>query len=154
MTTQSEQHEALVEEIGKRICHWQQGGLLCTYPNCDCGNWKWRAASEILALILSRLGDVTPEMVEAVAKAMAADEGWGWDNPETLRDWWIDQARAAISAFLAVSALTPGEPKAIQSSTCPALCEDCPPVGYVTNKTRCALCPRRAPLTPGEKGEG
>jgi hypothetical protein len=95
---------ALVEEIGKRICHWQQGGLLCTYPNCDCG-WKWRAASEILALILSRLGDVTPEMVEAVAKAMAADEGWGWDNPETLRDWWINQARAAISAFLAASPL-------------------------------------------------
>ena len=96
---------ALVEEIGKRICHWQQGGLLCTYPNCDCGNWKWRAASEILALILSRLGDVTPEMVEAVAKAMAADEGWGWDNPETLRDWWINQARVAISAFLAASPL-------------------------------------------------
>jgi hypothetical protein len=44
-------------------------------------------------------------MVEAVAKALAADEGWGWDNPETLRDWWINQARAAISAFLAASPL-------------------------------------------------
>jgi hypothetical protein len=36
---------------------------------------------------------------------MAADEGWGWDNPETLRDWWINQARVAISAFLAASPL-------------------------------------------------
>ncbi len=63
----------------------------------------------ILSLIFARLSDVTPEMVEAVAKAMAADEGWGWDNPETLRDWWINQARASISAFLASSPLTPGD---------------------------------------------
>lgn len=24
-----------------------------------------------------------------------------------------------------------------------SLCSDCPPVGYITDKTRCALCPRR-----------
>ncbi len=27
-----------------------------------------------------------------------------------------------------------------------SLCEDCPPVGYPTDKTRCAPCPRRAAL--------
>ena len=27
-----------------------------------------------------------------------------------------------------------------------ALCGDCPPVGYPTDKTRCAECPRRAEL--------
>jgi hypothetical protein len=26
-----------------------------------------------------------------------------------------------------------------------ALCGDCPPVGYPTDKTRCAVCPRRLP---------
>lgn len=26
-----------------------------------------------------------------------------------------------------------------------ATCEDCPPVGYPTDKTRCAVCPYRAP---------
>ena len=25
----------------------------------------------------------------------------------------------------------------------PRLCEDCPPVGYPTDKTRCSPCPRR-----------
>lgn len=25
-----------------------------------------------------------------------------------------------------------------------ALCSDCPPVGYPTDKTRCGMCPRRA----------
>lgn len=29
-----------------------------------------------------------------------------------------------------------------------ALCEDCPPVGYPTDKTRCAPCPRRSTVTP------
>jgi hypothetical protein len=24
-----------------------------------------------------------------------------------------------------------------------SLCEDCPPIGYPTDKTRCAACPRR-----------
>lgn len=28
----------------------------------------------------------------------------------------------------------------------PALCEDCPPIGYVTDKIRCAPCPRRASI--------
>lgn len=26
----------------------------------------------------------------------------------------------------------------------PTLCDDCPPVGYPTDKTRCLPCPRRA----------
>jgi hypothetical protein len=26
------------------------------------------------------------------------------------------------------------------------LCEDCPPVGYPTNKTRCDPCPRHDPI--------
>jgi hypothetical protein len=26
-----------------------------------------------------------------------------------------------------------------------SLCEDCPPVGYPTDKTRCTPCPRRSP---------
>lgn len=30
------------------------------------------------------------------------------------------------------------------------LCEDCPPFGYVTDKTRCLPCPRRAAPQPGE----
>ena len=29
----------------------------------------------------------------------------------------------------------------------PTLCEDCPPVGYSTDNTRCGPCPRRAGLT-------
>ena len=29
----------------------------------------------------------------------------------------------------------------------PMLCDDCPPVGYSTDKTRCGPCPRRAGLT-------
>jgi hypothetical protein len=31
------------------------------------------------------------------------------------------------------------------------LCEDCPPPGYPTDKTRCAECPRRAHPTTGEQ---
>ena len=32
-----------------------------------------------------------------------------------------------------------------------ALCSDCPPLGYPTDKTRCLPCPRRAAsLLPGE----
>lgn len=31
------------------------------------------------------------------------------------------------------------------------LCEDCPPVGYPTDETRCRGCPRRSALT-GEEG--
>jgi len=33
---------------------------------------------------------------------------------------------------------------------CAGLCEDCPPEGYPTDKTRCATCPRRVP-TVGAK---
>lgn len=29
--------------------------------------------------------------------------------------------------------------------TIPALCSDCPPVGYPTDRTRCDACPRRIP---------
>lgn len=37
-----------------------------------------------------------------------------------------------------------------------ALCSDCPPVGYPTDETRCAPCPRRPPLpaAPSEPAEG
>ena len=90
-------HAALVEEVAQLI------------PNVEgrlgYGDRERAQATSVLSLIAARLSDVTPEMVEAVAKAMAADEGWGWDNPETLRDWWINQARVAISAFLAASPL-------------------------------------------------
>ncbi len=30
------------------------------------------------------------------------------------------------------------------SKECASLCEDCPPVGYPTDETRCLPCPRRA----------
>jgi hypothetical protein len=33
------------------------------------------------------------------------------------------------------------------------LCEDCPPIGYPTNKTRCTPCPRRTP-TQAVSSEG
>lgn len=31
------------------------------------------------------------------------------------------------------------------SSNAVSLCDDCPPEGYITDKTRCAPCPRRSP---------
>lgn len=31
------------------------------------------------------------------------------------------------------------------------LCSDCPPVGYETDKTRCATCPRRDAFTVGRR---
>ena len=89
-------HAALVEEVADQVALARMSPKPVTCEDI---------ARAILSLIFARLSDVTPEMVEAVAKAMAADEGWGWDNPETLRDWWINQARAAISAFLAASPL-------------------------------------------------
>ena len=32
-------------------------------------------------------------------------------------------------------------------------CEDCPPVGYPTDKTRCASCPRRSTRKDDTDGE-
>lgn len=32
----------------------------------------------------------------------------------------------------------------------PTLCDDCPPVGYSTDKTRCLPCPRRVAITAGD----
>lgn len=40
--------------------------------------------------------------------------------------------------------------RAIMAACGIGLCSDCPPVGYPTDKTRCAQCPRRAPPLPGQ----
>lgn len=40
-----------------------------------------------------------------------------------------------------------GEFKAPQIVMSENLCSDCPPVGYPTDETRCALCPRRLAMT-------
>jgi len=101
MTTQSERHEALVEEVTAIIA----------FGTTNDARMDDEIACEVLALILTRLGDVTEEMVEAVAKIMAKDEGWDWDDPEILRDWWISQARIAAIAFVAASPLNGGKEK-------------------------------------------
>ncbi len=107
MTTRPS-HAALVEEVATKIAANIFGAMLSGMSPSRRSVYLL-IGDEVLSLIAARLSDVTPEMVEAVAKAMAADEGWGWDNPETLREWWINQARASISAFLASSPLTPGD---------------------------------------------
>lgn len=106
MTTRPS-HAALVEEVAIFITTMRNDEWAKVPPRYQ--ELRRNTARKLCAFFLSRLSDVTPEMVEAVAKAMAADEGWGWDNPETLREWWINQARASISAFLAASPLTPGD---------------------------------------------
>lgn len=45
-----------------------------------------------------------------------------------------------------------GEIERLKDKLTRMLCEDCPPVGYPTDKTRCTPCPRRAAL--GQQGEG
>ncbi len=42
----------------------------------------------------------------------------------------------------------------IDEASQPELCDDCPPVGYPTDKTRCDPCPRRSALKARAAGEG
>jgi len=91
--------------------------------------WPQKSMRAILALIASRLSEVTPEMVEAVAKAIydcdplrdqstdddgrptsaAFDIPWSHlaECDETYQAWCFATARYAIPALLAASCLTP-----------------------------------------------
>ena len=108
-------HAALVEEVAKAIARiWTSENK---NANQDQAAVLFKPSAEAaIDAVAARLSDVTPEMVEAVARALCNAAG---ENPdEELRGetdpfphWaaWADDARAAISAFLAVSPLTPGE---------------------------------------------
>jgi hypothetical protein len=58
----------------------------------------------------------------------------------------IEAANALDEAFATLSS-TPTEGDGAGEDE---LCDDCPPVGYPTDKTRCLPCPRRTPLSPPE----
>ncbi len=74
-------HAALVEEVAKKFLA-KHGFEFAGDDIFESDNPRAIVAvafaHDIVATFAARLSDVTPEMVEAVAKAMAADEGWGW----------------------------------------------------------------------------
>ena len=101
-------HAALVEEVAKKL--WLADESVDGQPWSGAPKY-WRGklrddARAILSLIAARLSDVTPEMVEAVSKAiLSISNKGGWSPAGEARA----QAHAAITAYLAASPLTPGE---------------------------------------------
>lgn len=106
--------------------------------------------------IAQALCDTRAATVEACAKVA---EEWGKD--ETC--WEFGGASQCIAHDIRALAGTDQaktEKETPANASTIALCSDCPPIGYPTDKTRCAECPRRtdchgtgtAPL-PGEGGE-
>ncbi|MDR3464208.1 MAG: hypothetical protein P4L76_18040 [Beijerinckiaceae bacterium] len=102
MTTRPS-HAALVKEVADE--------LLKEEPRLPSA-----IARAILSLIAARLSDVTPESESAVARAIMdyagcedGDDGFRACVPATCS--CRNAARAAISAFLAASALTKGDAK-------------------------------------------
>lgn len=108
----------------------------------------------------------TEEQVEAVAKAIAYQMRHPLDASEDAEDFWkfcaendrrgyTQVARAAIAAMPAVDVgraevSVAEDVKWVDNR---ALCDDCPPDGYPTDKTRCKPCPRRA-LSQARKEDG
>lgn len=104
---------------------------------------------------------LTDEMVEA-----AQDTVMRAMHTRNLSAWHPDTIRAALTAALSAAPpnadavrevaapvgevppnpLEPGVAAALGPAMT-ALCEDCPPPGYTTDKTRCLPCPRRLRLT-------
>lgn len=84
------------------------------------------------ALMREYLAAVWPELANArlfaAAKLVAENfETYGSAIKVTVPMALIENLQKALAQF-------PSEPR---------LCEDCPPVGYPTDKTRCLECPRR-----------
>jgi hypothetical protein len=67
-----------------------------------------------------------------------------YEPPASLTDDALDRILRALGGpvFLAdYDAL--GWPRPDEMEELETLCEDCPPIGYPTDKTRCTPCPRR-----------
>ena len=113
-------HAALVEEVAKAIIDelTDRKGLRQAFDNIDgeiLAEIKTAIGEIACSVVAARLSDVTPEMVEAVAKAIfnhargKMDALKFADERADVQEFVRDHARAAISAFLAASPLTPGE---------------------------------------------
>lgn len=92
-------------------------------------------------------------MLDIGAATLAAGPGAAWFR-HTRGDMskvqaWFDRGyrlrRVAVTLLEEVAATGFSEGEAVLDGNESALCEDCPPIGYPTNKTRCAPCPKRAP---------
>jgi hypothetical protein len=98
-------------------------------------------------------------MKTKLAKKRAEGRG-GWDNPAqcTVDFLWsllrhhvlkgdpIDVGNFAMMLWHRLAAADKRDIVAVDHEGKPVhvLCEDCPPIGYPTDKTRCSGCPRRA----------
>jgi hypothetical protein len=117
--TQQEYHARLVEDVAKAM-FFNQFSIMHDHEKM----WResesafiFREDAEIaLSLIASRLAEVTPEMVEAVAVAIydrakhpPGDVQTFAEADDEMKEWICGHARVAISAFLARSALVGGE---------------------------------------------
>lgn len=88
----------------------------------------WRRTGKA-APVLAILGpDVSLERV--IVRRQMTGEDLGLTISQAL--WLSGDAEAEFRRLLQPDAGPPGK-----------LCEGCPPVGYITNKTRCSECPRR-----------
>lgn len=60
-----------------------------------------------------------------------------------------------LKAIRALSAVSSTQSATTDRNLVESLCEDCPPFGYETDKTRCLVCPRRASqVTSTDRGSG
>ena len=73
--------------------------------------------------------DTTPEARAALCERLEQYEGQSFETTACYNGL-RDEAAAMIRALGG------------------ALCDDCPPMGYPTDKTRCLSCPRRSDLLP------
>lgn len=107
----------------------------------DEGKWELQelgviaspAPDEVRRMALEEAADYLKERVEA-------NKGLPCSLP-------LSEAEAAIRSL--ASAPPAEDPKDAADS----LCSDCPPIGYPTDETRCAPCPRRAALRASSEKE-
>ncbi len=104
-------HAALVEEVAALMKATRNSGT----PGRDQPSWESTAAA-VLHLVRSWLSEPAPEVVEASAAALVENllsqyEPSDWEDAKEVIENVNDAklASAAISAFLAVSPLTPGD---------------------------------------------
>jgi len=82
---------------------------------------------------------------------MSSHNLW-WEIGEWLNNHRLsltrDEVNAIADAQVAIARIDDTEPDPVAEAM--ALCEDCPPQDYPTDKTRCSSCPRRKPAAAQE----
>ena len=125
-------------------------------------------SNEFVAMATVLVGIDTEESWRVIDDALAA-----LSHPRKQEDGFVGEVNLWVGLYRAMLAAAPPAATAPSKEWClnmaeregdaeigagllaadPVPCSDCPPVGYPTDETRCAPCPRRAAAT-APQGEG